>query len=78
MSRKRKHRDETNGAVESSGIPVNEENIAIYGAHPATPIFEPLTPSVDILNQINNALTVSTLVQSPLMDGRQLRVFAYV
>jgi hypothetical protein len=71
MSRKRKHRDDKDDAAESATAVSNEGDNSIDKAHRETPVFEPLTPTPEILNQINNALTASTLVQSPLMDGKQ-------
>ena len=72
MSRKRKHRDDKDEPADSAVPPSNMEVDVSKSLHPENPIFEPLTPSLDVLNQINNALTVKTLTQSPLMDGKSL------
>ena len=71
MSRKRKHRDEKDEAADPAPAPSNTTDDVAKQPHAENPVFEPLTPSLEVLNQINNALTASTLVQSPLMDGKQ-------
>jgi hypothetical protein len=69
MSRKRKKMNDSDEANETMSGSWQAEVEPSSKSQSDAPVFEPLIPSFELLNQINNALTASTLAQSPLMEG---------
>lgn len=74
MSRKRKKMDDNDEAKESIEAPSHAGGTLSSKSQTDALVFEPLIPSLELLSQINKALTASTLSQSPLMEGRKQSV----
>lgn len=69
MSRKRKKMNDNDEAEETTSAPKQADVKPSSISQSDAPVFEPVIPSFELLNQINNALTASPLAQSPLMEG---------